>query len=502
MNKEKMKILLIALKDDPSFTPLALLYLRASLLNDGYLREKLEVEIKEFDTSDTSDTDDIILHEVYRYNPQVIGFSCYVWNIKKILDLSAKIKKIKTDTKIILGGPQVSPIAKILLEENSQIDIIVKGEGEITFLQLIKSFLGSNKSINKILGVAFRQGGAIVDNDARVMIPDLDFIPFPYFANPIRLDKRKVCLETQRGCVFKCHFCYYNKDFDKIRFFSMERVKKDLSFLLRQKLAIIQFMDPVFNLDINRAKEICKFIIQKNKNNISFNMEIKAELVDEELAELFHKTNVGCLTIGLQSSDDDVLRSIGRKLNAKKFISGFNLLKKYGLQTEVQIIFGLPKDTFNSFKKSLEFVLNLKPKNLDIFRLQVLPGTEIWRKVEELGIVYDASPPHYFLQTKNLFFDEVIKIEKIANSINLFGSKVTIGYLCKEAKVKLLDMIELWIEWFGDDRFLLKWQDDDVIIEKFKEFIKYFCEAHNIDFDFYGRLLQKEIASSVRSNKE
>ena len=510
MNKEKMKILLIALNTDISYIPLALLYLKASLLNDRYLKEKVEVEIKEFGLFDIShhtfddDDDDVVLYEIHKYNPQIIGFSCYVWNIKKILTLSTKIKKINRNTKIILGGPQVSPVAKILLEENSQIDIIVKGEGEITFLELIKSLLNSNRNINRISGTTIRHRGMIIDNDDREMIPDLDSIPSPHISNLIHLEKRIACLETQRGCIFKCHFCYYNKDFDKIRFFSMDRVKKDLSFLLRQKPTSIQFMDPIFNLNVNKAKEICRFIIQNNKNNISFRMETKAEFVDEELAELFHKANVECLTIGLQSSNDKVLRSVGRKLSVKKFIGGVNLLKKWDLGIEVQLILGLPGDTFYSFKKSLEFALNLEPKILDVFRLQVLPGTEIWRKVRELGIVYDPEPPHYFLHTKTLLFDEMIKLQKIINSLDLFKikAKITIEYLCKETKIKLLDMVELWVDWFGDDLMRLKWQDNDAVKDKFRKFIKYFCMAHNIDFYFYDHLLQKEVAFSIRSEKE
>ncbi len=494
-----MKILLIALNSDIDYTPLALLYLRASLLNDRYLKEKVEVEIKEFNLFDT---DDAILYEIHRYNPQIIGFSCYVWNIQNILALSAKIKKIDRNTKIVLGGPQVSPIAKKTLEDNSQIDIVVKDEGEITFLELIKSLLNPDRNINRISGATIRDRGMIIDNDNREMIPDLDSIPSPHIFNLAHLKKRIYCLETQRGCIFKCHFCYWNKDFDKIRFFSMERVKKDLSFLFKQKPASIQFMDSVFNLNMNRAKEICRFIIQNNKNNISFRMEIKAEFVDEELAELFSKTNIESLTIGLQSSNDEVLHSVGRSLCTKKFITGLNLLKKYDLPTEIQLIFGLPGDTFHSFKKSLEFVLNLEPYAMDVFRLQVLPGTEIWRRVKELGIVYDTESPHYFLQTKSLPFDEVIKLQKILNSINLFKNKLTIKYLCRDTKIELLDMIELWVDWFSDSRILLNLGNNDVIKDAFRKFIEYFCMTHNIDFNFYDRLLQKEVDFSISSEKE
>jgi len=495
----KMKILLVVINVSGSLTPLALLYLKAFLLNDKYLKERIDVEIKEFNLSDT---DDLILYEIQKYNPQVIGFSCYVWNIEKILTLSDKIKKIKRNTKIILGGPQVSPIAKALLEKNNQIDAIVRGEGEISFLELVRSYLDYHKGIEEIAGITFRRNGKILDNPDREIIADLDLIPSVYVSNFISLENRDACLETQRGCIFKCNFCYYNKDFDRIRFFSMQRVKEDLSFLLKQKLESIYLMDPVFNLDVNRAKEICKFIVKNNKNNIPFHTEIKAEFVDEELAELFYRANVKYLEIGLQSSRDKVLRSINRRLNIKRFVNGINLLKKYGNMTNVQLILGLPGDTFNSFKKSLEFALNLEPRAFSIFRLQILPGTEIWKKTKELGIIYEKDPPYYFLQSKSLPFNKMIKLQKIANYINLFRQTLTTKYLCKETKIKLLDIIGLWIDWLNDDAFLLNSQNSDILKDKFKGFISYLCKRNNIDFKFYEVLLHKELIFSMKNEKE
>lgn len=228
----EMKVLLSTINAVRLYTPLSLLYLEAFLLNDKSLKEKVKVEIKEFNRFDN---DEFILCEIQKYNPQIIGFSCYMWNIERILALSDKIKKIKRDIKIILGGPQVSPIAKILLEKNSQVDIIARGEGEITFLELVESLLSSNKNMKGILGITFRHNGQIVHNADREIIPDLDSIPSPYLSDSIHLEGREVCLETQRGCIFKCAFCYYHKGFDRIRFFSIERVKKELSFLLRKK---------------------------------------------------------------------------------------------------------------------------------------------------------------------------------------------------------------------------------------------------------------------------
>lgn len=260
-------------------------------------------------------------------------------------------------------------------------------------------------------------------------------------------------------------------------------------------------MDPVFNFDVERAKEICKFIVQKNKNNISLHTEIRAELVDEELAGLFDKANIKYLEVGLQSSDPKVLRCVNRKTDIKRFVRGINFLKKYDLNAEVQLILGLPKDTLNSFKRSLEFVLSLEPKKLTVFPLQVLPGTEIWNKAARLGILYEEKPPYAFLQSKSLSFDDLVKLQKIINSLNLFRTKMTIKFLCKEAHLKLLDIIRIWIEWVNDDKFLLNPQNNEVLKDKFFKFIEYFCRQNNIDFNFYQTLLRKEVIFSMDEEK-
>jgi radical SAM superfamily enzyme YgiQ (UPF0313 family) len=492
-----MKILLVSIAGNISYTPLALLYLKACLLNERYLKENTAVEIKEFALEDA---DDFILSQIQKFNPDIIGFSCYIWNIERILKLCLKIKQLSRKIKIILGGPQVCPIAKDVLENNSHIDIVVRGEGELTFMELSKTIIRKDRFDN-VRGITYRRGERIISNPDREIIANLDSIPSAYLSNHIALKDREACLETQRGCPFRCHFCYYHKSFNKIRFFSLERVKKELIFLLKQKIKMIYLMDPVFNSNLERAKEICRFILKNNKDNIPFHTEIRAELVDNELAELFAKSNVRLLEIGLQSTRNRVLFLANRTLNIKKFINGINLLKKYNLDIEPQLILGLPGDTPRSFKKSLEFTLNLETPRLTVFRLQVLPGTEIWRRVKELGITYEDKPPYNFLQSKTMPFDYVIEQLKIIKNLNLFRTKKTIKFLCKEAKINLLDIIKLWIEWLNNDRFLLNYQNGKILKDKFRGFIEYFCNKNNIDYNFYNTLLKKEITLPKKARK-
>jgi len=265
-------------------------------------------------------------------------------------------------------------------------------------------------------------------------------------------------------------------------------------------------MDPVFNLDLKRAKEICKFIIQNNKNNIPFHTEIRAELVDKELAELFYKANFKFLEIGLQSTDKDVLELVNRKLNFEQFVYGIKLLKDYSLSIEIQLIFGLPGDTIPSFMNSLEQVMALKPKYVRTFRLMLLPGTEIWNNSKKLGMVYENEPFHRLLKSNSVSFSDIVRFEKIKNSLFLRNLWI-IKYLCKDINIELLDFIKLWIDWVGEDKFLLHLREySKMPKEKIGSFIIYLYQKYrdkiNLNLDFYDALSKREIGFSIKEKMQ
>lgn len=496
---KQTKILFNMIHADGRFSPLAFLYMRSVLLNDPELKRVIDVKIQEFSMSDRYD---YILNEIMKFCPDILGFSCFVWNIDTVLRVSALVKKLRKDTVIVLGGPEVSTVAKAVLAKNPQIDIIVHDEGEITFRELVRTFYRGELNLNDLKGITFRHYDEIVTNQPREVIEDLDSIPSPFEFSYVPSIDTDVCLETQRGCVYKCSFCFYGKGLEGARLFSMERIKKDLNYLLNLKVKSIFLMDPVFNLPPERAKEICRFIAKNNKNNIAFHTELRAELVDEEMAELFAKANMKWVEIGLQSLDTEVLRSVRRNLNRKRFLNGVELFKKYDLNVQVHLLFGLPGETYESFMEALEFALSLDVTDFLIFRLQLFPGIKIHQDVQTCDIVYDEKPYYVFWQNKDLPFEKVMHLQKISNSLALFQKNVLIRFLCKEAGVKLLDMVQQWIGWVNDDRLLLNNCSRREITEKFREFINYFCLRHNIDTDFYSNLLIKEEQIPITIERE
>jgi hypothetical protein len=231
-------------------------------------------------------------------------------------------------------------------------------------------------------------------------------------------------------------------------------------------------MDPVFNIDLKRAKEICRFIIKHNKKRIPFHTEIQAELVDKELAVLLKKACVRYIEVGLQSDDEKVLKNVRRGFNRERFIKGFNLLKSNGLVVELQLILGLPGDSLDSFLRSLRFAIELDPPVLAVFKLQVLPGTMIREHAKSLGIEYAQEPPYEFIQSRTMPFKDSILAQKAVNSVSLFRRNNAARKLCKQKGIDMVQLIRLWLDHTHSDDLLLNHENNEALSKEAAAFLK------------------------------
>jgi len=387
-------IALAAIHSDPAFTPLALLYLRAQLSERGGVPAG-DVDITEF-TLDTPPAD--IARRILRSNPRVAGLSCYVWNVTTFMEVAKLLKKARPDLVIVLGGPEVGPMAASIVDAYPDVDIVVKSEGEAPFSEIVER-ARDGRTLHDVKGIAFRDArGVAVDNEDAPLLKDVNDLPSPHLGgfDDIDYGGRVICLETQRGCVFKCNFCFYNKDSSvRNRRFELDRVKRELLHWLGRDVQQIYLMDPVFNLYGDRAKDILRFIAANNARRVPFHTEVWAEFIDDEMARLMRDANVTFVEVGLQTTDTTALMTVERRLKVEQFVHGVECLKKHGVDFELQLIYGLPGETRASFMKSLAFAESLEPPQLAVFPLMVLPGTELWRKAEAIGLEYEPTPPYY-----------------------------------------------------------------------------------------------------------
>jgi len=464
---------------DAAFTPLALLSLKASLLAELEVCDE-DVAILEF-ASDASADD--IARRVLDRDAAIVGLSCYVWNTRTLLRAAALVKARRPATRVVLGGPEVGPVAAAVLEANPAVDAIVRSEGERPLPALVDAWT-RGADLDAVLGITCRRGGAIHETADAPIVTDLNELASPHLSLSIDLAGRIVCLETQRGCVFRCNFCFYNKDFSiRNRRFDMDRVKAEIDRALGQDVAELYLMDPIFNLHAARAKEICRFIAERNDRRVPVHAEVWAEFIDEELARLMREAGFAFLEVGLQSIDEAALATVERRLRMERFLDGVAALTRCGLHWELQLICGLPGETRASFRRSLDFAASLDPPVLAVYPLMVLPGTELWRKAAALGLAFDPEPPYHVRSHATMTCDDVAYGHRVVRALQDVGDSRALRTLARERGLGYSDLIDAWIAWDDAHPGL------ESTGYRAKHFLLEFCERRRIDGQPYAQLV-------------
>jgi radical SAM superfamily enzyme YgiQ (UPF0313 family) len=476
-----LRICLATAHCKPAFIPLALLYLKACLVEQkGFADE--DVTILEFGPDASAEE---IAGQVVATRADVIAFSCYVWNINTLMRAAACIKAQQPPVTIVVGGPEVGPVAAPTLERHAALDVVVKSEGEIPFCEIVER-RQSGAGLDDVPGICFRRGGAVVDTGDAPILRDLNELASPHTARFATTEKKVVCIETQRGCVFRCSFCFYNKDLSiRNRRFDLERVKREILFWLERDVQELYLMDPVFNLNAERAKEICRFIAAHNHRGIPVHTEVWAEFIDDELAALMRDAHFSYIEVGLQTTDDSVLATVERRLRLQKFLDGIGSLKKYGLVFEVQLIYGLPGETRETFRKSLNFAATLEPAVLSVFPLMVLPGTELWRKAAGLSLAYDSEPPYYVRSHFSMDEADIRYGWDVNEALDWLEPFHTVRFLRRERGISYADLVDEWIASRP---------------ESLSAFVERFCAKREIPADFYRASAAVELSGPAATS--
>ncbi len=360
-----------------------------------------------------------VVYYLSQIKPDIIGFSCYCWNIDKVLDTTRIIKTIYPQIQTVFGGPEVGPVGPKYLRENPFIDVVIKGEGEITFAELLKHYLGEGR-MEEIAGISYRMNDQVYENPERPPIEDLGEIPSPYLEGILVPRDRVTYIETYRGCMFRCHYCFEGKHLPKLRFFPEDRVKKEIELILgHQEMKSFHFVDTVFNFRKERLERLVKMISDANRFGTELRtVEIIAEFVDEETVDLFKRANVKSVETGPQTVNEDTLKNVNRYYRGEKFRNGIRLLEDKGIEVTTDLIIGLPGDNFFKFVKSAKTLIDMKPSTIVFSILHVLPGTILYEKSQEFGLKFDDKAPHLILGAPDFPYEDIDKAVIMAYSLD------------------------------------------------------------------------------------
>lgn len=440
-----MKTLLIGINAKYIHSNLAIHYLKA------YAKEfKDSIKLMEFTINQYTDH---ILQSIYQEKPEFIGFSCYLWNMSMVKELCTELRKLLPNIKIWLGGPEVSYDSINCLEDIKAADGIMYGEGEETFLELLSyynSCKGSGKdlenglSLSKIRGITYRNSAGIKEvtnksSDKEELFQntfrselDLSLVPFPYedmeeFKNKI------IYYETSRGCPYSCSYCLSSID-KKVRLRSLELVKKELSIFLEYKVPQVKFVDRTFNCNRRHALEIWSFIKDKDNGITNFHFEISADLLEEKELALLSSLRPGLvqLEIGVQSTKDETVTAIRRKMNLSKLKEAVAYIHRgKNIHQHLDLIVGLPYEDIESFQNSFNEVYEMEPDQLQLGFLKVLKGSAMEAESQKWGIVYKSKPPYEVLYTRWLSYEDVLALKKVEEMAEVYYNSGQFHYAIK-----------------------------------------------------------------------
>ncbi|MDY4574823.1 MAG: B12-binding domain-containing radical SAM protein [Intestinibacter sp.] len=408
-----MKILLTTLNSKFIHTNLAIRYIKESI------KDLTDVEIREYTINNQLD---YILKDIYLAGYDAVFFSTYIWNVYDIVKLCENLKKVNPKLIIGLGGPEVSYDSEDAMAKYEFVDYILRGEGEMVMRDLVKYFNGEI-DIKDVDGVTYRCDGEVIKNKERELLKDLDLIPSPYEnLNVKEYENRIVYYETSRGCPFNCQYCL-SSAIKGLRYFSIDRVKRDLKKLIDAKVSQIKFIDRTFNANKKFAKEIMKFLMENDNGYTTYHFEVTAHLLDDDMLEFLKDCKEGLFQfeIGVQTTNQEALDAVGRRDDFEKLSHVVKTIESYqNIHQHLDLIAGLPYEGYDSFEKSFNDVFALQIEQLQLGFLKMIKGTGMRARAEEFEYEYKNYAPYEVLCNKFISYDEILKLKDIEDILERY----------------------------------------------------------------------------------
>ena len=375
------------------------------------------VELAEFTINHYADD---ILQEIYRRRPDVVAFSCYIWNLQMIERVLEDLPRVLPEVQIWAGGPEVSYDAPEFLKKHDCMTGVMMGEGEETFLELMEYWHGKKK-LNEIPGITWRDcEGEIKVQPGRPLL-DMNRIPFLYDELD-DFEHRIIYYESSRGCPFSCSYCLSSID-KSVRFRDAQTVVKELQFFLDRKVPQVKFVDRTFNCRHSHALTIWNYIREHDNGITNFHFEIAADLLNEEELALLNTMRPGLvqLEIGVQSTNQKTIEAIDRVMDFSHLCSVVKRVQSgHNIHQHLDLIAGLPWENFDSFRQSFNDVYHLYPDQLQLGFLKVLKGSRMQEKAEEYGIVYHSDPVYEVFYTNWISYQEILELKQIEDMVEVY----------------------------------------------------------------------------------
>lgn len=418
-----MKVLLISINAKYIHTNNAVRLLKAN--------SDFDIDILEFTIKDSISD---MVNQIHLYQPDVLGFSVYIWNVEMIREI---IKSIKLpNSKIVLGGPEVSYDDQFFLESYN-VDYIIKGEGEIAFNDLLHA-VRNGSELNRIPNLSYKENNHIYSNPIQE-IKDLNQLNLPYFLKEDQPHiKHKISyIESSRGCPYKCSYCLSSLE-KTVRFFDINMVKKAILYLMENGSKTIKFLDRTFNANKN-TMELLEFIILNHNKKTVFQFEITGDILDPKIIDYLNThapKGLFRFEIGIQSTNEETNRLVDRFQNTEKLFNNIRKIQEGAvIDLHLDLIAGLPKEDLSSFRNTFNQVFSLGAKELQLGFLKMLRGTKIRNQAALYDYEFDHEAPYQIIKNSVLSKSDIEVIHAVEHMLEIYHNK---GYFGTELHEILL----------------------------------------------------------------
>lgn len=415
-----MKVLLIhppyhTEKAEAVVPPLGIMYISAFLKQNG-------IKSKVIDCTPNN----IGLNEIHgllkNETPDVVGITVTTPQSETGYKIAKIAKRFNSNLPIIMGGPHINALFTDLLDVYKDVDVLIKGEGEQVMLALAREFEKDKPDLSKVKGICFRSlQGKIIINPPMDFIPDLDSLPFPD-RDDIDIKKYRPSIKwynrmpfttmvTSRGCPFNCLFCDSHITWGRAtRFRSAENVVAEIRHLVNDLgIKEIIFYDDTFTLNKKRVEAICDAII-KEKIDVTWGCMSRVDRIDQELVSKMKKAGCHIMSFGIESGSEVMLKKMKKHIIPQQAIDAIALLNKNKMDSAASFVFGIPGETKETMRETIDFVKKLNPTYAQFFRAVPFPGTELYDEVKKEGLL-DNFKWETYSEVNNL---PIIKLKTIS----------------------------------------------------------------------------------------
>ncbi len=357
-----------------------------------------------------------ICHAILKPSPQLVVIPLYTWNRRTMLAVSRALKLQAPSLTIIAGGPEATAATAAVIAEGN-LDGVIRGEGEETFGELVEMLL-RDRRLSLIPGLSLPRDEHVVDGPDRLPA-DPAALPSPWLSGVLTPPAGGgVLWEVARGCRFDCSYCLDSLGYRNVSKLPEERLAAELALFSEAGVSQIWALDSTFNFPPERGKRLLQ-LLAGHAPEIHVHLEAKADYLDEEMIQMM--ALIPCsVQIGLQSFHPQVLRAIHRSLDIDSCVDKIQQMAEAGITYGFDLIYGLPTDDLDGFRSSLDSALSLRPNQVDLFPLAILPGTALHAQRADFGLVAAPSPPYEIERSATWTPDMLEKARLLAAATDLF----------------------------------------------------------------------------------